>query len=95
MLFGPSEGRIARANRGKEPLYMFAALQRQLGYPAVPKPKPPADNKLPGFLEARLMRLEKRLTLLEAEQRGTGIDLSEFVKKPPEFGDDPERLPGV
>ena len=30
VLFGRQEGRIAKANRGKEPLYLFAALQRQL-----------------------------------------------------------------
>ena len=92
LLFDRASGRIAKANRGKDPLYMFAALQRQLGYPAVPKPKPPGDDKLPKFLEARLQRLEKRLLLIEAEQK-TGIDLSEFVKKPPAFGDDPGRLP--
>ena len=36
-LFGSKEGRIAKANRGRDPLYMFAALQRQLGYPGVPR----------------------------------------------------------
>ena len=77
-------GRIARANRGKDPLYMFAALQRQLGYPRVPKPAAPADDKLPPAQEARLARLEKRLQLLEAEQRGTGIDLHEFHAPRPE-----------
>jgi hypothetical protein len=30
ILFGEKEGRIARANRGKDPLFFFAALQRQL-----------------------------------------------------------------
>ena len=37
VFFGVQEGRIAKANRGKDPLYMFAALQRQLDYPAVPR----------------------------------------------------------
>ncbi len=36
LFFGTQEGRIAKANIGKDPLYMFAALQRQLDYPAVP-----------------------------------------------------------
>src|SRR5207253_9088896 len=36
-LFGEKEGKIARANRGRDPLYLFAALQRQLGYPEVPR----------------------------------------------------------
>ncbi len=89
VLFDRASGRIARANRGKDPLYMFAALQRQLGYPAVPKPKPVGGDKLPKFLEARLQRLEKRILLIEAEQRSGGIDLSEFVKKPPAFDDEP------
>ena len=40
MLFGEKEGRIALANRRKDPLYLFSALQRHLGYPAVPQPKP-------------------------------------------------------
>ena len=89
ILFGRSEGRIARANRGKDPLYMFAALQRQLGYPRVPRVEPKTADKLPPALEARLMRLEKRITLLEAETKGTGIDLSEFMKKPEPFGEAP------
>jgi len=92
ILFGRSEGRIARASRGKDPLYMFAALQRQLGYPRVPRVLPRTDDKLPPAVEARIARLEKRITLLEAETKGTGIDLSEFMKKPPTFDDDiPDR----
>ena len=38
MLFGEKEGRIAMANRRKDPLYLFSALQRHLGYPSVPRP---------------------------------------------------------
>ncbi len=37
-LFGEKEGKIARANRGRDPMYLFSALQRQLGYPEVPRP---------------------------------------------------------
>ena len=49
-LFGEKEGKIARANRGRDPLYLFAALQRQLNYPEVPRPRPPDDmgNKVAG-----------------------------------------------
>ena len=36
-LFGAKEGQIAKASRGRDPLYLFAALQRQLGYPEVPR----------------------------------------------------------
>ncbi len=81
ILFGPKEGRIARANRGKDPLFFFAALQRQLGYPAVPRIKPAAPAaESPALLARRLERLEMRVKLLEEEGRG-GIDLSRFDPK--------------
>jgi hypothetical protein len=81
LLFGEKEGRIARANRGKDPLFFFAALQRQLGYPAVPRVQaslPAAES--PALLARRLERLEMRVKLLEEEGRG-GIDLSRFDPK--------------
>ncbi len=79
-LFGEKEGKIARANRGRDPLFLFAALQRQLGYPEVPRPKPRDDtsNKLE-TLQARLRELEMRLKLLESEARGK-VDLSQVGK---------------
>ncbi len=90
VLFGENEGRIALANRHKDPLYLFSALQRQLGYPAVPRPKPREDvsEAIPRIMR-RLERLEVRLKLLEDEQRG-GIDLQDFYKKhaPPAGGTD-------
>lgn len=88
VLFNPSEGRIAKAHRGKDPLFLFAALQRQLGYPAVPRSRrADEESKLPPHLEQRLQRLEKRLNLLEAEQKGK-LDLSEYYIKPPKFPED-------
>lgn len=88
ILFGEKEGRIALANRRKEPLYFFAALQRQLEYPEVPRPKRRDENVdlLPKMVRT-LERLEQRVKLLEDEQRETGIDLSKFYKKP---GDRPQ-----
>jgi hypothetical protein len=82
-LFGEKEGKIARANRGRDPLYLFAALQRQLGYPEVPRPKPRDDlaAKLEA-LQAKVRDLEMRLKLMESELRGQ-VDLSQFGK--PEF----------
>lgn len=82
ILFGAKEGRIAKANRGKEPLYMFAALQRQLGYPTVPRVRPPfgAERELPA-LQAKISQLEKRLHLVESELKGN-LDLSQFYVKP-------------
>jgi hypothetical protein len=81
ILFGEKEGRIARANRGKDPLFFFAALQRQLGYPSVPRVAPVAPSaESPALLARRLERLEMRMKLLEEESRG-GIDLSRFDPK--------------
>ncbi len=81
ILFGASEGRIARANRGKDPLFFFAALQRQLGYPEVPRPVRVAPaTETPALLARRLERLEARVKLLEEEGRG-GIDLTRFDPK--------------
>ena len=81
ILFGEKEGRIARANRGKDPLFFFAALQRQLGYPVVPRPQPAAPSaESPALLARRLERLEMRVKLLEEEAQG-GIDLSRFDPK--------------
>ena len=81
ILFGEKEGRIARANRGKDPQFFFAALQRQLGYPAVPRVSPLAPSaESPALLARRLERLEMRVKLLEEESRG-GIDLSRFDPK--------------
>lgn len=85
ILFGTAEGRIAKANLGKDPVYMFAALQRQLGYPAVPRAKPPRTT--PVFdppVESRFQRLEARVALLEQEGQGN-LDLTKFYK-PDEFG---------
>jgi hypothetical protein len=78
ILFGEKEGRIALANRRKDPLYLFSALQRHLSYPGVPRPQL-ADTQrylLPA-LQRRVERLEMRIKLLEEELRG-GINLSRF-----------------
>lgn len=84
VLFGDREGRIALANRRKDPLYLFSSLHRQLGYPEVPRPARQARGELPlPQIARRLEQLEKRLTLLEEEQRG-GIDLTQFYVPPGE-----------
>ena len=77
-LFGEKEGKIARANHGKDPLFLFSALQRQLNYPEVPRVRPRDDlaAKLDA-LQARLRETELRLKLVEAEVRGQ-IDLAQF-----------------
>ncbi|MDG2130101.1 MAG: hypothetical protein P8K08_19035 [Fuerstiella sp.] len=84
-LFGEQEGRIARANIGRDPMCFFAALQRQLNYPQVPLSRKVVDDKLSPFLESRLVRLEQRLKIVEMEQKG-GIDLTKFYKKENDSG---------
>jgi hypothetical protein len=95
ILFGAKEGRIARANRGKDPLYMFAALQRQLGYPVVPRMRPlfGPEKEIP-LLQAKVAQLEKRLQLVESELKGT-LDLSKFYVKPPQAGSGDGDAPGT
>jgi hypothetical protein len=80
VLFGLAEGKIAHANRRKDPLYLFAAMQRHLGYPAVPKLEAfdPLPTLVPQLLR-RMERLESRIKLFEEEQRG-GIDITKFYK---------------
>lgn len=84
-LFGQREGRIALANRNKDPLYLFASLHRQLGYPEVPRPetRDPTEDLLPQ-LARRMEQLEKRMSLMEDEQRG-GIDLTKLYEPPPDL----------
>ena len=80
VLFGSQEGRIAKAHRGKDPLHMFAALQRHLGYPAVPRPqRKSARATFDPQVEMRFQRVENRLALVESEVKG-GIDLSAVLR---------------
>ncbi len=83
ILFEAQEGRIAKANIGKDPLYMFAALQRQLGYPKAPRPALARTSALfDPQVEQRFQRLEARVSLLEQEAKG-GLDLSQLA--PPDL----------
>jgi len=82
VLFGHREGRIAWANRSKDPLLLFSAMQRHLGYPQVPRTKQadPEERLLPS-LARRVEQLESRLKLIQEEQRGGingGINLEQF-----------------
>ena len=85
ILFGAKEGRIAKANRGRDPLYMFAALQRHLGYPVVPRMRAlfGPEKEIPE-LRAKLAQMEKRLQLVESELKGN-LDLTPFFIKPPDL----------
>jgi hypothetical protein len=79
-IFGEKEGKIAKASRHRDPLYLFAALQRQLGYPEVPRyrVRDDASTKLE-MLQAKVRELEMRIKLAEGELRGS-VDLSQFGK---------------
>lgn len=80
VLFGLPEGKIAQANRRKDVLFLFAAMQRHLGYPAVPKLETfdPLPSLVPQLLR-RMERLESRIKLFEEEQRG-GIDITKYYQ---------------
>jgi hypothetical protein len=80
-LFGEKEGKIARANRGRDPMYLFSALQRQLGYPEVPRPRRPDG------LEARVLLLEQKIIQLEnrlksAESGMQQDELAQVIVRP-------------
>lgn len=79
-LFGEKEGKIAKASRGRDPLFLFAALQRQLGYPEVPKPRPKDDLSIQvEVLKVKVRELESRLRMVESEVRGT-FDPTQYGK---------------
>ncbi len=89
-LFGEKEGKIAKASIGRDPLFLFAALQRQLNYPEVPRPKLRDDEMTKVELMQNKMReMESRLKLLEGEVRGS-VDLTQFGK--PAILDDIEAI---
>lgn len=80
-LFGEREGRIAYATRRKDPMLLFSALSRHLGYPSVPRQKPMVEeeNLIP-LLQRRIEHMENRIQLLEEELRG-GINLNRYYAK--------------
>jgi hypothetical protein len=90
-LFAEKEGKIARASQGRDPLYLFAALQRQLNYPEVPRPRAKDDtNSKIAALEVKLRELEARLKLTESEVRGQ-VDLTQFKPETLKRDDDDDR----
>ena len=78
VLFGEREGRIAFASRYRDPIFLFSALSRHLGYPGVPHQKRAVEeeNPLP-LLQRRIEHLESRLQLMEEELRG-GVQLNKY-----------------
>jgi hypothetical protein len=80
-LFGEREGRIAFATRHRDPVFLFSALSRHLGYPGVPcqKRATEEENIVP-LLQRRIEHLENRLQLLEEEQHG-GVNLNRYYVK--------------
>lgn len=86
ILFGEREGKIARANRGRDPVYLFMALQRQLGYPEVPRPRRPNED------QQRLTLLEQRLAAAESRIRNLEMGLAAPDTKPGELDLDLDAL---
>jgi hypothetical protein len=79
-LFGEKEGKIAKASCNRDPLYLFAALQRQLGYPEVPRPRLRDDiQAILNTMSVKMRELEARIKLLEGELRGN-VDLLALAK---------------
>jgi hypothetical protein len=79
-LFGEKEGKIARASQGRDPLYLFSALQRQLNYPEVPRPRPRDDLAARvETLQARVRELETKLRVIEGEMKGQ-LDLKTLTE---------------
>ena len=77
-LFGEREGRIASASRKRDPVFLFSALSRHLGYPPVPRLKRATEEEnIVPLLQRRIEHLENRLQLLEEELRG-GVNLNRF-----------------
>ena len=85
-LFAEKEGKIAKASRGRDPMFLFAALQRQLDYPEVPRPPRPTEISVINTLPMKIRDLEARVRILEAEASGT-FDPTQFGK--------PELLGGI
>lgn len=85
-LFGEKEGKIAKANRNRDPLFLFSALQRQLGYPEVPRLSDQVrEQTLIQQLQLRIRDIEGRIRLIEAENRDQ-VDLTKLAR--PEFLED-------
>lgn len=80
-LFDEKVGRIAFGNRRRDPLFLFAGMQRHLGYPVVPRPVPPDQtSELIPQLARRVERMESRIKLMEEERRAS-LDITKFYKK--------------
>jgi hypothetical protein len=81
-LFGAKEGKIAKASHGRDPLYLFSALQRQLGYPEVPRLTQRDDPRAAlAAIQAKLVELDQKVRLLDGEVRGA-VDQIQALGKP-------------
>lgn len=78
ILFGEKEGRIALANRRKDPTYLFMAFQRQLHYPTVPRPIHEESEEMSILkLQRTVEHLQSRIKILEDELHG-GVDITKY-----------------
>jgi hypothetical protein len=89
ILFPEKEGRIAHANIGRDPNYLFAALQRQLGFPLAPRPpKASQESQDVEELRRKVKALENKFRILEGEVLGR-TDPSLFISKESNGGPTP------
>lgn len=81
ILFGEKEGRIALANRRKDPTYLFSAFQRHLNYPTVPRPIHEESEESQVMKLRRMVdHLDSRVKMLEEELHG-GLDITKYYVK--------------
>lgn len=81
ILFGEKEGRIALANRRKDPTYLFSAFQRHLNYPTVPRPTHEESEESQVMKLRRMVdHLDSRVKMLEEELHG-GLDITKYYVK--------------
>ena len=81
-LFGEKEGKIARANRGRDPLYLFSALQRQLGYPEVPRPAGPTSPRPASLCSSRRSPSSRTGSRPPRATCSHDVDLAQVMVKP-------------
>ncbi len=81
-LFGDKEGRIAKANRGRDPLYLFWRCSVSSAIPKCPGPSLADDleSKIEA-LRVKFRELEMRVKVIDAELKGQ-VDVTQLLAKP-------------
>lgn len=81
VLFREQEGRIAFGTRRRDPMFLFSALSRHVGYPEVPRrAKAKNEQSQLHLLQRTVTQLEQRVMLLEDELRNN-LNLTKYYLK--------------